>query len=1198
MREILEVMRFEIRYQLGSPFFLGVLIIFALIHFLTITGTVIHIDNFSAQVAINSAYAILQIEQALFIFGILPIIAFVTTAMTRDIEYRTASLVFVTPISPRNFVLGRFLGALVPALLIGLAGLLGALIGTFMPWLDAERIAPFSLLPWAYVFLVVILPGTVVLCAIFFSVAALTRSFALTFAAAMAFFVAEALLNLFANFENGTWAALADPAARLTVAAETRYWTIAELNTNLPLGLLAQNRLLWLMVAALALTLTLLRFRLDLAEQAPFGFRRRSPGKARAQRAPRPAIQQIVPEQSFSRRSRFAQLVSQLKMDLLCVFKSPLIYILLALVAATMIGEFYGNVSRVGLETPLYPLTSLMLPFLRYGMLHFILLVGLWYSAELIHRERASGVGEIAGASPFPDWLMIISKTVALCLVVNALMLAAVLTLMALQAAAGYTRFEPGLYLQSAFIYNGVYYCMLCILAVFIQAISPNKWPGMLVTLVAYIALQSLEPMGFDHVLYNFSIPHAVYSDMNGFGHFTGEVFSLIAYWGAFCVLLLTAGHLLYPRGIYSSARERLRDARTRLGAGIRLSAGLAALVFIGSGGWIFYNTNILNEYLTPHERMQRRADYEKVWGRYENAPAPSYDHIEMVIDVFPEERRMESRGNAVLGNHKQAPIDEFIVSVSPLLRVNRIAVENATLAQSDEEQGVYLFRFNGPLAPGATVRMDWNATRRNAGFVVAEPDNALVANGTYLDTIDVMPIPGFNENRRIADNAERRRYGLPPAPRAPKLGDPAYADKVGFGIDSRTAFEVVMSTSADQIAVAPGALQREWREDGRRYFHYKAAEPILPNLSFCSARYEVARDRWKDVALEIYYDPAHRFNIAAMMETAKRGLEYFSTEFAPYPYSYLRILEYPRYRSGAKFHSGTIPYSEAIGFVTDLRELENADYGVMHELAHMWWGERITGAQMQGRWMLTENMADYSALMLFREHHPPVFANRIARRMLDAYLDGRSRENEAEVPVMYTERHGYLRAKGPLALYALQDIIGREKVHRALRNFLKDWSFKTSPCPTSRDLVEALRAEAGPEYQQLITDLFERIVLYDLQVDTASAREVDGGYEVTIEVTAKQFAADGQGKEVEEPLDTWFDVAVFAENEERLESAVPLYVAKHRLRSGKQILTVHTPKRPGIAALDPFHKRIERSAENNSRRIVVMPVLDPSLPH
>ena len=163
------------------------------------------------------------------------------------------------------------------------------------------------------------------------------------------------------------------------------------------------------------------------------------------------------------------------------------------------------------------------------------------------------------------------------------------------------------------------------------------------------------------------------------------------------------------------------------------------------------------------------------------------------------------------------------------------------------------------------------------------------------------MPIPGYDSGRRITDNAQRRKYGLPPAPRTAKLGDPAYADKIGFGIDSRTEFEVVLSTSADQIAVAPGVLQKEWQQEGRRYFHYQAEEPILPNLSFCSARYEVARDRWKDVALEIYYDPKHPFNIAAMMETAKRGLEMYSTEFAPYPYSYLRILEFPRYRSGGK---------------------------------------------------------------------------------------------------------------------------------------------------------------------------------------------------------------------------------------------------------------------------------------------------------
>jgi general stress protein CsbA len=160
---------------------------------------------------------------------------------------------------------------------------------------------------------------------------------------------------------------------------------------------------------------------------------------------------------------------------------------------------------------------------------------------------------------------------------------------MTLQTAAGYTNLELGLYLQSAFIFNGIYFCMLCILAVVIQAISSNKWLGMLLTLAVYIASLGLPPMGFDHVLYNFSIRGGVYSDMNGFGHFTKPVFSLIAYWGAFCVLLIVAGHLLYPRGNYSAVRERLRDAGTRLGGGVRLTAGLAALAFIGMGGWIFY---------------------------------------------------------------------------------------------------------------------------------------------------------------------------------------------------------------------------------------------------------------------------------------------------------------------------------------------------------------------------------------------------------------------------------------------------------------------------------------------------------------------------------------------------------------------------------------------------------------------------------
>ena len=38
---------------------------------------------------------------------------------------------------------------------------------------------------------------------------------------------------------------------------------------------------------------------------------------------------------------------------------------------------------------------------------------------------------------------------------------------------------------------------------------------------------------------------------------------------------------------------------------------------------------------------------------------------------------------------------------------------------------------------------------------------------------------------------------------------------------------------------------------------------------------------------------------------------------------------------------------SNSSGLFNVLRELENVNSGVLHELAHMWWGERITGAQM-----------------------------------------------------------------------------------------------------------------------------------------------------------------------------------------------------------------------------------------------------------
>ena len=164
-------------------------------------------------------------------------------------------------------------------------------------------------------------------------------------------------------------------------------------------------------------------------------------------------------------------------------------------------------------------------------------------------------------------------------------------------------------------------------------------------------------------------------------------------------------------------------------------------------------------------------------------------------------------------------------------------------------------------------MTLAWDMTRENRGFVNKHHDYEIVANGTYLEGAAIIPMPGFDAERFLTDDAWRRRLGLDPAKGLPELEDPAYLGVLKFGVDSRSEFRAVVSTSADQIAITQGELQREWREGERRYFEYAAERPIWPAVSFASARYEVARDNWNDVALEIYHDKKHGRNIEAIAE-------------------------------------------------------------------------------------------------------------------------------------------------------------------------------------------------------------------------------------------------------------------------------------------------------------------------------------------
>lgn len=226
------------------------------------------------------------------------------------------------------------------------------------------------------------------------------------------------------------------------------------------------------------------------------------------------------------------------------------------------------------------------------------------------------------------------------------------------------------------------------------------------------------------------------------------------------------------------------------------------------------------------------------------------------------------------------------------------------------------------------------------------------------------------------------------------------------------------------------------------------------------------------------------------MIEGVQKSLTYYEANFTPYQHHQVRIIEFPGYAGFAQSFANTIPYSESIGFIADLRDKDDIDYVfyvTAHEVAHQWWAHQVIGANVQGATMLSESLAQYSALMVMEREYGRAHMRRFLKYELDRYLEGRGGETLDELPLYRVENQQYIHyRKGSLAFYRLREEIGEQALNRALQRFLQAKAFQQAPYTTSAELLQAIRAEAGPDQQAMITDLFERITFYDNRVVSA----------------------------------------------------------------------------------------------------------------
>ena len=1148
----------------------------------------------SGKVAVNSPYGIAITTSVLGIFGTTVMAAIMGRAVQQDFEYRTQAFFFTAPIGKLQYLGGRFVGALGVVLVVFASISLGEFLATLLPGMDAQRLGPNRLAAYLLPIAYVLLPNALLIGGVFFSLAATTRRMLPVYVGSVLVLIGWLLSSqLLADLDNKTLASLIDPFGSRALEVLTEYWTIAERNARpIPLeGVLLWNRALWVAVAVIVCGLCFWRFSFTAAAQEKVSKATRKTqapddaGRPAAASRTERRVAQIDTSRPITLLPHLVWL--NLRETIKNIYFGVLVLAgLLFMVFASMnAGSIFG--------TSTWPVTYQMTSIVSGGFSVFLLILIAFYGGEMVWRERENRLDQIVDATPAPTWLPMLAKLLAL--MALPLLLQAVLMLcgMGIQASKGYFNFEPGLYIQKLFGIDLLRYWMLCALAIAVHSVVNQKYIGHFVMIVCYGLIAFGSQLGFEHHLVKFAdVPGAPYSDMNGFGHFMPRVRWFQAYWGAASVLLLVAAYLMWTRGTVSSGRERLALARARLSAPVLGVSAAAALAFVAIGGFIFYNTNVLNEYVSSQTRQQRQVDYERLYKPLAKQAQPKITEVKLDVALYPGEQHIHVRGSYALVNKTAAPIDtvhlNFLLGDSVKIHALAFGIP-AKLIDDNLKIGVRRYRLERALAPGEATTLTFDLEHAPHGFTNEGSETDVVYNGSFIRNSSILPILGYRDDAELERDQDRRKFGLAPKARMRDRDDPVGLQTNVVGPDADfIQFDATVSTEPDQTAISPGYLQREWVEGGRRYFQFKMDAPILNYFAFQSARYAVRKAVWPgpngDVAIEIYHQPGHAYNLDAMADSVKASLAYNSANFGAYQYRQFRIIEFPRYQSFAEAFPNTIPFSESIGFIArvrpdDPKDIDYPYYVTAHEAAHQWWGHQVVTGETQGSTMPIESFAQYSALMVMKARIGDAKMRRFLKYELDRYLQGRAFEQKKELPLSRVENQPYIHySKGSLVMYAMADYIGEATLNRALREFRDEFAFKGPPYPNSSAFLAKLRAVTPPEMQYLVDDMFERIVLYDNRAVSATAKALPGGrYEVTVKVSAKKAVADELGKETDVPLADFIDIGAVD------DQGNAIAIERHKITRADNAFTLTVDRKPVRAGIDPLNKLIDRTPDDNT---------------
>jgi hypothetical protein len=339
-----------------------------------------------------------------------------------------------------------------------------------------------------------------------------------------------------------------------------------------------------------------------------------------------------------------------------------------------------------------------------------------------------------------------------------------------------------------------------------------------------------------------------------------------------------------------------------------------------------------------------------------------------------------------------------------------------------------------------------------------------------------------------------------------PQLEDPG-ADRAGPFKGLRGVGVLDFTVPTGYIVHATG-LKRKGTGDG--VFHFEVNHPAF--FSFGAARYLV-NNKNGPIQTSIY-SLRSRDNETQFLNGTARILEVLTNEFGAYPFSEFAIVEVPTSQSSrAGFDGASIDSFIFVNSDYLDKGFNTAFFG--HEISHQWWGNLIISRGVEGRWMMSEGMAQFGSLRAVEVIEGEAAAAQYRRIGYPGYVSDQCALGYFKL-VSKGQDHSLLNlsannnqsriladSKGAMVWDMLARTLGREVFSRILKNLINEHKYERVGW---QQFVSALETGSGQDLKSFVTQWIEQTGAPDYSLTwTQEGRTLQG----TVSQTAPYFRAE-----------------------------------------------------------------------------------------